>query len=353
MAQLSASLTLTIFIMCGSALYFIRDKKYNIAVIVGNALVLYFIFAVNGLQNLVDEMHKIPLLKLGFAMGMSVQIGDGAIYFLLGAVIFTIGGVLCSLASNGKSIASFPAQWFYDTFKPLGNSCGHLPGVIVSLLLAGFLMLFSAKSELVQDWTMAIDAFNNPEKVASEVKKSLYKAMTGIDPNEKQYVPYNKSSSSAQKQSAKPKGESNKEKQVQSNKTNNLEKKITATAPKKTTVEFTPTQREAVTVLEQFHKNITEKNYRNAYACLSSDFQNRMTYDGWAPGFKTTVSSKATDIKIASETTDKIVLTYNLEAVDNPGGTQNFNGKVTLVKAGSDWKISEIVNKVKNKESEE
>ena len=109
----------------------------------------------------------------------------------------------------------------------------------------------------------------------------------------------------------------------------------------------TPAQREAVQALYSFHENITQKEYRQAYNCLSSDLQNRMTYDGWVPGFRTTVSSTVYDVKVASENPNQIVLTYNLQAIDNPGGTQNFSGTVVVTKTGNGWKLDKITNKAK------
>lgn len=106
-------------------------------------------------------------------------------------------------------------------------------------------------------------------------------------------------------------------------------------------------QKEAIKALCDFHSNITNKNYRAAYNCLSQSFQDRMRYDGWAAGFKTTVSSTPLDIRVYSESADKVVLTYNLQAVDNPGGTSVFSGTTTVVKTQNGWKINEITNKLK------
>lgn len=119
------------------------------------------------------------------------------------------------------------------------------------------------------------------------------------------------------------------------------------TMPNKTADTISANQREAINALYSFHDNITHKEYRQAYNCLSPGLQSRMSYDGWIPGFKTTVSSIPSDVKVASETANKIVLTYNLKAVDNPGGTQNFSGTVTVVRTGDGWKLDEITNKVK------
>lgn len=112
----------------------------------------------------------------------------------------------------------------------------------------------------------------------------------------------------------------------------------------------TPTQRAAVQTLLDFHDNITKKNFGKAYDCLSWAFQNYMSYDGWVPGFATTVSSEVSDINIVSETNNVIVLTYILKAVDSINGRQTvayFNGTVTIINENGSWKIDEIKNKVR------
>ena len=98
-------------------------------------------------------------------------------------------------------------------------------------------------------------------------------------------------------------------------------------------------------VLQKFHQNITNKNYRKAYNCLSDDFQNSMSYEGWKQGFRTTVSSKASNIQVSSQTETETVLTYILKAEDNPGGTHYFQGTAVLVKTPNGWKIDDIMNK--------
>lgn len=112
------------------------------------------------------------------------------------------------------------------------------------------------------------------------------------------------------------------------------------TTTQKPTEQATPTQ-----VLQNFHKNITDKNYRKAYDCLSKNYQDAVTYEGWAPGFRTTVSSTVSNIKTESQTETEAVLTYILKAVDNPGGTQRFRGTAVLVKTPEGWKIEDITNK--------
>lgn len=113
---------------------------------------------------------------------------------------------------------------------------------------------------------------------------------------------------------------------------------------------ITVPQRAAVQTLLDFHDNITKRNFSKAYDCLSWDFQSYMSYDGWVPGFATTVSSEVSDIKIISETSNTIVLNYILKAVDNINGRQEtayFNGTATIINENGNWKIDEIKNKVR------
>ena len=104
---------------------------------------------------------------------------------------------------------------------------------------------------------------------------------------------------------------------------------------------------DAVRTFETFHRNITNRNLRAAYNALGSEMQSQMTYEGWAPGFNTTVSSTPLNVEVQSATQDRVTLTYTLRAVDNPGGTRYFNGRAVLTRHGSVWKIDEIVNKPK------
>ena len=104
---------------------------------------------------------------------------------------------------------------------------------------------------------------------------------------------------------------------------------------------------DAVRTFETFHRNITNRNMRAAYNALGSEMQSQMTYEGWAPGFNTTVSSTPLNVEVQSATQDRVTLTYTLRAVDNPGGTRYFNGRAVLTRHGSVWKIDEIVNKPK------
>lgn len=100
-----------------------------------------------------------------------------------------------------------------------------------------------------------------------------------------------------------------------------------------------------IQVLQSFHQDITNKQYHEAYNYLSEDFQDSVSYEGWAPGFRTTISSTVSNVKTVSQTDNQAVLTYILKAVDYPGGTRYFQGTATLIKTSDGWKIDEITNK--------
>ena len=106
-------------------------------------------------------------------------------------------------------------------------------------------------------------------------------------------------------------------------------------------------QKAAADTLIMFHKDITQKNYRGAYNRLSRDFQSEMTYEGWAPGFNTTVTSSVNQISVLSESQSQIELSYILTAVDNINGREEiakFNGTVTIINEDGLWKIDYIKN---------
>ncbi len=97
--------------------------------------------------------------------------------------------------------------------------------------------------------------------------------------------------------------------------------------------------------LYRFHELITKHQLREAYACLSPEFQSSMSYDGWANGFKTTVRSSVSNVRAISVDSEKVVVTYDLTAVDSPGGTSHFKGTATIIRIASGWKLDEIINK--------
>ena len=104
----------------------------------------------------------------------------------------------------------------------------------------------------------------------------------------------------------------------------------------------------AIDTLKAFHETITDKKYERAYNFFSDNLKRRIEYDNWISGFETTVSSKASDIKIESKSENMITLSYILTAVDNPGGTRKFNSTATLINTGDGWKLEAMSNKLRN-----
>lgn len=96
----------------------------------------------------------------------------------------------------------------------------------------------------------------------------------------------------------------------------------------------------------EYHRAITEHNLRTAYGLLSKDFQDRMTYEGWAPGFDKTLSSNPSNLQLISSEPNRVEFSYNLEARDkenNKVKVQSFKGKTILIKENGNWKIDSIV----------
>lgn len=96
----------------------------------------------------------------------------------------------------------------------------------------------------------------------------------------------------------------------------------------------------------EYHRSITEHNLRQAYSYLSKDFQNRMTYEGWAPGFDKTLSSNPSNLQLISAEPNRVEFSYNLEARDkenNKVKVQSFKGTTILIKQNGSWKIDSII----------
>ena len=104
----------------------------------------------------------------------------------------------------------------------------------------------------------------------------------------------------------------------------------------------------AINTIVNYHKNITNKKYRAAYNLATNEMQNRLgLYDRWSGGFRTTISSEATDIKVASAEPDRVELQFILVAKDKSGNgtvTQKFRSAATIVLTGSGWRIAAMSN---------
>ena len=104
-------------------------------------------------------------------------------------------------------------------------------------------------------------------------------------------------------------------------------------------------QAEAMETLVKFHEYITRKEYKKAYDCYCQKLRNSSNYQKWSEGFKTTVSSKVSNLEIVGASNDEYTIKFNLEAVDNPGGTRNFNGTAVITKENNAWKIYSVNHK--------
>ena len=110
----------------------------------------------------------------------------------------------------------------------------------------------------------------------------------------------------------------------------------------------TDNPREAsIKTFRAYHENLTKRDFQQAWACFDREMQDYFNYDNWVSGHQTTVKSNPYDIKVVSESPEKVVLSYTLQAVDNPGGEKLFDGKAIMVKTETGWKINDIENTLK------
>lgn len=99
--------------------------------------------------------------------------------------------------------------------------------------------------------------------------------------------------------------------------------------------------------LLNFHALITERNYSDAYDYyLTENMKNQLgNYDSWKSGYRTTVSSEIKKINSIRKKGDAVEIAYDLEAVDDPGGTHYFTGKAIIKKNGGLWAIDSMENR--------
>ena len=101
----------------------------------------------------------------------------------------------------------------------------------------------------------------------------------------------------------------------------------------------------ATDLLFRFHGYITQHRLQDAYSCLSPKLQEQTPYEDWASGFKNTVRSTVSNVSATSEDIDRVILTYELTAVDDPGGTSHFEGTAAAVLGPDGWKLAYIENR--------
>lgn len=110
---------------------------------------------------------------------------------------------------------------------------------------------------------------------------------------------------------------------------------------KETTIE-----NNAENTLINFHKAITDKEYRKAYNLLSHDMQKYVgDYDKFINGYGTTLSSSVTNMQVVSSDNNSSKIEYVLEAKDKLKAgiiIQHFRGTAILKKTNGEWKIDEV-----------
>ena len=93
-----------------------------------------------------------------------------------------------------------------------------------------------------------------------------------------------------------------------------------------------------------YHKAITNKNYREAYNTLSYDQKKFVgDYDSWVLGFADTISSEVSAMTLTSSEENAYTFDYTLTARDRHSGNnvkvQVFEGKVTMAKDNGKWYV--------------
>ena len=93
-----------------------------------------------------------------------------------------------------------------------------------------------------------------------------------------------------------------------------------------------------------YHKAITNKNYREAYEILSYRQRERVgNFDSYAAGFADTISSEVSDLNLISSDEDSRTFDYTVIAHDRYHDgrikMQVFKGQVTMAKDKGRWYI--------------
>lgn len=93
-----------------------------------------------------------------------------------------------------------------------------------------------------------------------------------------------------------------------------------------------------------YHRAITDGNYRKAYEILSYKQREKMgSLDSYIAGYKDTISSEVTDIRMVSSDIDVATFDYTLKARDRAQGNKvkvaTFKGQVTMAKDGGKWYV--------------
>ena len=100
---------------------------------------------------------------------------------------------------------------------------------------------------------------------------------------------------------------------------------------------------EAKKAFINYHKAITNRDYRSAYETLSYKQRERVgDFDSYVAGYKDTISSEVSSLKLLSSEDDAYTFEYLLTARDRAGGNvkvQTFKGEVTMAKDKGKWYV--------------
>ena len=108
---------------------------------------------------------------------------------------------------------------------------------------------------------------------------------------------------------------------------------------------------------KNYHKAITNRNYREAYETLSyKQRERRGDIDSYAAGYKDTISSEVSDMRLVSSDGDSRTFDYTLTARDRQQGNrvkvQTFKGQVTMAQDKGRWFIRNVDSKKINERFE-
>ena len=100
---------------------------------------------------------------------------------------------------------------------------------------------------------------------------------------------------------------------------------------------------EAKKAFINYHKAITNRDYRTAYETLSYKQKERVgDFDSYVAGYKNTISSEVSGLKLLSSEEDAYTFEYLLTARDRDNGNvkvQTFKGEVTMAKDNGKWYV--------------
>lgn len=101
---------------------------------------------------------------------------------------------------------------------------------------------------------------------------------------------------------------------------------------------------DAKTAFINYHKAITNKNYREAYETLSYKQRERVgDYDSWVKGFDDTITSEVSSMTLTSSEENAYTFDYTLTARDRHDGgnvkVQVFEGQVTMAEDNGRWYV--------------